>query len=513
MIAGHHLAIFERIGIDVPQEDGLPIIPLHPELLIEIAVVDFTAPADAYRVAAHKIFEGRWIERLSKVTGVLPLKCCVQFRVASILPIHFRYQEGFMDNIVFSKVFALLIFAGAFTLPELGMGQAGSLDPTFGNNGIATTANTVANAAALQSDGKIVVAGSVANPQNFQQGGLLRYTSSGVLDSGFGTGGKVLMAVGSTDAGAAFAVAIQTDGKIVTAAPDGIQLTVFRFNTNGTVDNTFGTNGNVAITAAGLFLSPASGGIALQSDGKIVIATRDIVARLLTNGQLDSTFGSSGVAPTATVGGVGGESVAILSNGQILIGSGNVTSLYSTSGSLVTRFGVNGQTAGFPFDGIGGFVVTTDTTNRTKIVTAGTLVTAPNLTFAQTASGFLIVRYNSDGTIDNSFGSHGGAATPFPGNLFSQAFAVAAQTNGDIVAVGQTALTDVNVAPGPSSFGLARYLRNGQIDTTFGNSGFVSTAFASSEAFANTVLIQTDGKIIAAGNSNSGTTLARYLGN
>ena len=417
-----------------------------------------------------------------------------------------------MDNIVFSKLFALLLFAGVFSLPEFGLGQAGSLDPTFGVNGIATTANTVANAAALQSDGKIVVAGSGANAQNFQQGGLLRYTSNGVLDSGFGTGGTVLMAVGTTNAGAAFAVAIQPDGKIVTAAPDGIRLTIFRFNTNGTVDSTFGTGGSVAITAAGIFLAPANGGIALQSDGKIVIVTNEIVARLLANGQLDSSFGSNGVAPTATVGGVGGTSVAILSNGQILIGSGNVTSLYSANGSLVTRFGVNGQTAGFPFDGAGEFIVTTDpTTNRLKIVTAGTLVTAPNLTFAQNTSGFLLVRYNSDGTIDNSFATHGGAATPFPGNLFSQAFAVAPQTNGDIVAVGQTARTDVDVAPGPSSFGLARYLPNGRIDTTFGNGGFVSTAFGSSEAFANTVLIQADGKIVAVGNSNSRATAARYF--
>jgi len=417
-----------------------------------------------------------------------------------------------MNNVVFSKSFALFLLAGVFSLPELGMGQAGSLDPTFGNNGIATTANTVANTAALQSDGKIVVAGSVPNSQNFQQGGLLRYTSSGVLDSSFGTGGEVLIAVGSSNSGAAFAVAIQTDGKIVTAVPANLQLTVFRFNTNGSLDNTFGTNGSVAITAAGIFLPPATGGIALQSDGKIVIVTREIVARLLANGQLDSSFGSGGVAPSAPVGGVGGTSVAILSNGQILIGSGNVTSQYSANGSLVTRFGVNGQTAGFPFDGIGGFVVTTDpTTNRTKIVTAGTLETVPNLTFAQNTSGFLLVRYNSDGTIDNSFGTHGGVATPFPGNLFSQAFAVAAQTNGDIVAVGQTARTNVDVAPGPSSFGLARYLPTGGIDTTFGSNGFVSTAFGNSEALANTVLIQTDGKIVAAGNSNSGTTVARYL--
>ncbi|PYL77205.1 MAG: hypothetical protein DMF26_04740, partial [Verrucomicrobia bacterium] len=174
----------------------------------------------------------------------------------------------------------------------------------------------------------------------------------------------------------------------------------------------------------------------------------------------------------------------------------------------------HGQSAGFAFNGAGGFVISTDTiTNVTKIITAGGLITSPSLTFAQSISGFLLVRYSSDGTVDNSFGSRGGVATPFPGNIFSQAFSVALQTNGQIVVAGQTALTDVSAVPGPSDFGLARYNANGRIDPTFGNGGFVSTPFGSSEAFANTVLIQTDGKIVAVGNSNNGTTIARYLAN
>ena len=81
------------------------------------------------------------------------------------------------------------------------------------------------------------------------------------------------------------------------------------------------------------------------------------------------------------------------------------------------------------------------------------------------------------------------------------------------MAAGQTALTDVDAAPGPSDFALVRYNFTGSIDTTFGNGGFVSTPFGTSEAFANTVLIQIDGKIIAVGNSNNGTTVARYLAN
>ena len=90
----------------------------------------------------------------------------------------------------------------------------------------------------------------------------------------------------------------------------------------------------------------------------------------------------------------------------------------------------------------------------------------------------------------------------------ARAFAVALQRNGDIVAVGQTALTDT----GPSDFALVRYNPDGSVDKTFGNSGVVSTPFGTSVAFANTVLIQIDGKIIAVGNSDNGTTIARYLG-
>jgi uncharacterized delta-60 repeat protein len=417
------------------------------------------------------------------------------------------WKENFINSIAPPKPLPLLISLAVFVLPTLLMAQAGTLDPTFGTNGIVTTANTGANAAALQSDGKIVAGGTISTAQNPQQPGLLRYNTNGTLDSSFGTGGKVM--IGSTNAGAAFATAIQTDGKILAAAPANLRLTVFRLNTNGSPDNTFGNSGAVTIQAAGLFVPPENGGMTQQPDGKILVVTGRFAARLLANGQLDSTFGSNGAVAT-----VGGDSVALLPNSEILIGEGSVTSLYFPNGRLDTKFGVNGQTPGFAFDGAGGFVVSTDPiTNVTKVVTADSLITSPSLTFAHSVSGFVLMRYNGDGTVDNSFGKHGGVATPFPGNILAHAFAVALQANGDIVAAGQTALTDVDAVPGPSDFGLARYNPNGGLDTTFGNGGFVSTPFGSSEASATTVLIQTDGKIVAVGNSNNGTTIARYLAN
>jgi len=418
-----------------------------------------------------------------------------------------RVFQNLAKSVTSQKRLALGISLVVFALPASLMAQAGTLDPKFGKGGIVFTTNTGANAGALQGDGKIVVAGSIATNQNQQQPGLLRYNTDGTLDPNFGIGGKVV--IGGTNAGPAFAVTIQTDGKILAVAPANLHLTVFRFNSNGSLDNTFGNNGATAIQAAELFLAPASGGIALEPDGRILVATGHneggslrIVARLRANGQLDSTFGSNGVAPT-----FGGDSVAVVPNGNILVGTGSVTSAYAPNGAVVKDFGIHGQTPGFANDA-GGFVVTNNSSTVTRIITAGTIFTDLNLMSLNSVSGFLLVSYKIDGTLDNAFGIHGGVTTPFPGNILARAFAVALQRNGDIVAVGQTALTDT----GSSDFALVRYNPDGSVDTTFGNSGFVSTAFGSSVAFANTVLIQIDGKIIAVGNSDNGTTLARYVG-
>ena len=433
-------------------------------------------------------------------------------KILLILTLPERVFHNLAKSVTSQKRLALGISLAVFALPASLMAQAGTLDPKFGRGGIVTTANTGANAGALQGDGKIVVAGFIATNQNQEQPGLLRYNTDGTLDPNFGIGGKVV--IGGTNAGAAFAVAVQTDGKILAAAPANLQLTVFRFNSNGSVDNTFGNNGATAIQPAETFLGPASGGIALQPDGRILVTTAhneggplQIVARLLANGHLDSIFGSNGVAPT-----FGGDSVAVLPNGNILVGTGSVTSAYAPNGAFVKDFGIHGQTPGFSnqsfANAAGGFVVTNNSSTVPRIVTAGTIFTDLNLMSLNSVSGFLLVTYNIDGTLDNAFGFHGGVTTPFPGNILARAVAVALQRNGDIVAVGETARTDT----GPSEFALVRYNPDGTVDTTFGNNGFVSTPFGAGVAFANTVLIQIDGKIIALGNSNNGTTLVRYLG-
>src|SRR4029077_10985369 len=316
----------------------------------------------------------------------------------------------------------------------------------------------------------------------------------------------------TVEVGPAFAVAIQSDGKILAATPNNLRVGVFRFNANGTQDRTFGSNGVASIRPnvldEGNFLV---GGIVVQSDGKILIAANDTgtsaetFGRLLPNGQPDSTFGTNGAAPLVT----GAQTLALQPGGQILVlsflGGGGTAVRYTTNGSLDTTFSGAGQAPGFGPGSQGGLAVINSTS---KFIVTGSLI--KSLTFEDSVSGFLLVRYMSDGVIDSSFGRNGIVVTPFPGNMSSSALSVAIQANGDIVAAGQTAKSSIS---GPSDFALARYTTSGALDTTFGSGGLVTTSFGSSLASINAVLIQSDGEILAVGNSDNGTTIARYLAN
>jgi uncharacterized delta-60 repeat protein len=401
-----------------------------------------------------------------------------------------------------SKRVRLLVSCALLAVPSLLMAQAGSLDPTFGSNGIATTPGTSFAAAALQSNGKIVAVGAGSNGPT-----VLRYDTNGALDSTFGTGGQVTL--NNNDSGSAFAVAIQSDGKILVAAPDQAQLAMFRLNTNGSLDTSFGSKGVATIDSTSLLLTPAIGTIATPPGGKILVVAQstsfggEVFARLLSNGTPDSSFGTNGAAALVA----SAQMLALQPSGKILVLAEMFTqgavSRYQANGSLDATFGGSGQAAGF---GTGGAMAVVD--SNSKFIVAGSLVTPP-LTPPVNTAGFLLVRYTSNGNLDTAFGRNGVTTTPFPGNQFSAAAAVALQSSGDIVAGGSTAASSND--PRISDFALARYTAAGTLDTTFGANGLVTTTIGSSGSAINTLLIQTDGKILAFGNSSAGTTIARYL--
>ncbi len=320
----------------------------------------------------------------------------------------------------------------------------GSLDATFDLDGKARTdffgLDDIANAVALQPDGKIVLAGTARVGFDLSIA-LARYNASGSLDTGFGVGGKAIVA-GFT--GIAYGVAIQPDGKILVA---GSHFAAVRFNPDGSLDAGFGKGGKVVVEGFG------ANALTLQPDGKIVVVgvintasgTGDdfAVLRFDSDGSPDKSFGSGGVVATDFFGhGDLARAVALQPDGRIVVGGGAADS-------------------------------------------AG--------------SHFAVARYNTDGSLDTSFGGDGRQTTDLSG-FDELVFGVAVQSDGRIVAAG--------FAFGASlyDFALVRYTAEGAEDTTFGTSGRITTDFFGRSDGVRGVVLQPDGRIVAAGSAQDATT-------
>jgi uncharacterized delta-60 repeat protein len=330
----------------------------------------------------------------------------------------------------------------------------GSLDPTFDTDGKVTTDFNTSDdrgaAVALQADGKIVVAGQslVAGPPgpsiNFA---VVRYNSNGSLDTTFSGDGKVTTDVGNGEDDAATAVAIQADGKIVTAGyvrnqfvdPQGpSDFALVRYNTDGTLDTTFGVGG--IVTTDFNLDDDAANGVVIQPDAKIVavgyanMGTFDFaLARYNTNGTLDSTFD----------------------------GDGKVTTSF---GSTDTGDGIALQSDG-------------------KIVASGSANISGNIDFA-------LARYNTNGSLDTTFSGDGKVTSDFGGT--DHASAVGIQPDGRILAGGY-------VVTAEGDFALARYTVNGSPDTIFGGGdGEVTTDFGGYD-IAHGMAIRADRRVVLAG--------------
>ena len=342
----------------------------------------------------------------------------------------------------------------------------GDIDTTFGTNGKVTTAigsgDDYAYALGIQSDGKIVAAGYSSDMVSGYSGrnyfALVRYNADGTLDTTFGTGGKVTTAIG-TGNDIVFALGIQSDGKIVVAGQTDVgadtHFALARYNTDGSLDSTFGI-ANSGIALADFGGDDYADALAIQSDGRIVVAGRSFgndfaVVRFNADGTLDTTFGAGGGVITAV-------------------------------GSYADR----AYALGIQSDG--------------KIVTAGYNEVDGAL------AEFALVRYTSNGTLDSTFGTNGIVTTEI---VNASASAMRIQSDGKIVAAGRTSVG------GGYDFALVRYNANGSLDTSFGTNGIVTTPIGGYTEYVSALGIQSDGKIVAAGNSHSGVNVdfavVRYL--
>lgn len=408
---------------------------------------------------------------------------------------------------------------------------AGLPDSGFGKNGIQTTifnGPSYATSLAIQVDGKIVVAGNTTDI-NGTYFALARYNTNGSADNTFNTNGKVVTdflfktapvnGVDSVAVHNAFAntIAIQNDGKIVAAgyAFSGINnlFAMARYNTNGTPDNSFGVKGKQTSAIANSNATAYS--MAIQNDNKIVLAgyvsNQDntfnfIVARYKTNGSPDSSFNNSGnkIIPVSADNQIG-NSIALQSNGKIVVAGYTLnTALHDIA---VARLNEDGSADNsFDTDGI----VTTDINGsddyagsvllqNNKIVVAGYSINAVGL------SNFTLIRYNENGSNDNSFigqgkllGQYQQGYTVFNASIL--------QKDGKLVTAGQTWNGK------DYDFAVVRYNSNGSLDGSFNATGKQITDFGADD-IAVSIQIQADGKILVAGTSgtiNGQFVVARY---
>jgi uncharacterized delta-60 repeat protein len=448
------------------------------------------------------------------------------------------------------------------------LGQTPYLDLTFGNHGtvdmfLPGDVGEYAYAGAILSDGRILAAGRSWVP-NYNSAGvdtgdsweftLSRFNADGTLDTMFGQGGvaRTRIVGGTFLTDYATAMAIQSDGRIVLAGQStaGLSATnattafaLARFNADGSIDQSFGTNGTVRTKIAGGDNYDAASAVIIQPDGKIVAAGTSgtwsfysqswshmqfAIARYNSDGTLDATFGPNGGTVRTPVSGGTGQSDYVYSaarqdDGKIVLAGtsdGFAVARFDTSGNLDAGFGPSGGTLRIITDSM------TFAEGRSvmiqpdhKIVIAGTVQTKTSV------GEFGAVRLNPDATLDSTFGVSGVADlhASRSTSYYDAGYCALMQPDGKIVVAGQAGDSLQH-----GSFGLARFTAGGSPDSTFGINGSIVNHIGDvSPVEANSgrwIGIQLDGKLVIVGHSSPKTfyfgtqgittsdiTLARYM--
>jgi uncharacterized delta-60 repeat protein len=398
-------------------------------------------------------------------------------------------------------------------------GPAGAMDTSFAG-GVVTTqvaaGEDYARAAAVQPDGKIVVAGaSTDNTGTWVS--LVRYERDGSLDTGFGNGGKLITPVGAEGNDDGAAVVVQADGKIVVAGSSESQATghdflLVRYNPNGSLDTSFGNGGKVVTDFNGE--TDRAWALLIQDDGKILAAGETntgpasgvdfALARYNADGTLDAGFGTAGKVVTPVKSSTGTDIVRALAlqtvNGDKRIlavgGEGDFLAVrYSLAGALDTSFGTEGKIAGLFNAVIGSAHAVVVLPDTGEAVLAG-----------QIDNHFAAVQLTPAGQLDTRFGPAGdGRFEKALTTNWNSATALVRQQDGKLILGGWA-------YPGPGTsgdFAAVRLLPNGTLDTGFAEGGVAlrPTAAAGKSDNGRALVLQADERVptvraIQAGEAN-----------
>lgn len=384
-----------------------------------------------------------------------------------------------------------------------------SVDASFGTGGVATLDFNSSGDSVVEihllSDGKILAAGTTSGNSD-RDFALARFNGDGSVDSGFSDLGKVTIDAGSIH-DTLSAMAVQDDGKIVLAGTSNLDdLVVARMNADGSTDAGFGANGKVTTSFGNRFASVYD--VTVLSSGKILasgayfdgVMDNFALARYNSDGTLDATFGASGIVLTQiTRGFVFHNSVIEVDNGQIIVcgtDTGQTTPRivmirYNENGSIDTTFGNNSVVEFFRdvIQFVGAYI------NKQA---DGKYVVA-SLTSDGTGNAFTLVRFNSDGSVDTSFGTDGLTTHKVNGGS-SGIGRFVIQSDGKYLLTGTTpyGINDLMT--------LVRFNSDGSVDQGFAVNGVKLISAGVGDTEAKDIAIQTDNKIIVGGTIIDGNS-------
>jgi uncharacterized delta-60 repeat protein len=380
------------------------------------------------------------------------------------------------------------------------MANPGDLDTTFGSGGKKTVnfgGTDIPHAVVVQPNGRIVVAGGGGPASSFCVVRLR--AANGTLDPTFASGGKRTIDFGSDDE-AAHGAALQPDGKIVLAGDTRLTPAVVRLKANGALDTTFATGGKKTFTWGAIGRIKA---VVVAPNGKILLGGFSgpeggniQVARLTTNGTLDATFGTGGIAGIDFGGDDFGEALARQADGRIVVAgrssaAGAVVARLRATGVLDPDFGSGGRVT---LPGGGSLSAVLVQPDR-KIVVAGNVSGSAVMT---------VTRLQPNGAPDPTFDGDGTATIDF-GSLADLAAGAALQADGKIVVAGYK--------QDGEDVAVARLNANGSPDATFGTAGKATVDFGIA-TFGNAVALAPSRRIVVAGQKtgNDDFAVARLRG-
>ena len=380
------------------------------------------------------------------------------------------------------------------------LASPGDLDLTFGEATVVTPMNhdIVVIDSVIQSDNKLIVAfQDGSDPYNYDFG-LIRYNADGSIDRDFGNSGTVITDINNTH-NFLTAITLSSGGKILAVGRSSADITMVRYNSDGSLDISFGTNGKVTTSLASY---PFPSKITMH-DGKIVVIgeyNNDfMVFRYLSNGALDASFGDDGKVFTDIYNSKRDSATHIIfdSNNKLVVAGKHDNNKaiaivrYDTNGSIDTTFGVNGKIYNNLYSSQGLEIRNISIQLPNEILVFGS--------YKESNYSFELIKERYD-TGSGTLLEHKRVATDTNHHMYTD-LDILFQSTNKLIALGANGTDDISIG---------RFDINGDFDAAFGQDGLTGTSF-DPQFETKTFALGADGHILCIGINGNDIVLARYL--